>query len=130
MVSGALLRHSTATVSAPVGLPFLLPVVSGGDHCELPKQIGDHLPLKATRRPALNPHTTATTGRYEPAVGTAWPVPTGRAVCSPLVAVGTVRRRDVRGRARPGRAGRDGGAGRPGGTGRPGGVNPPARRSP
>ncbi|MFC8722761.1 ABC transporter permease [Kitasatospora sp. NPDC057198] len=96
MAFGALLRHSTATVSALVGLLFLLPMLFGGDRYELLKRIGNCLPLKAAQRLALNPHNTvATMGRYEPTVTTAWLVLAGWALCSLLVAVETVRRRDV-----------------------------------
>ena len=78
-----------------MGLLFLLPMVFGGDRYKLLKQIGTCLPLTAAQRLALDPHGTATTGRYEPTVGTAWLVPAGWAVCSLLVAVETLRRRDI-----------------------------------
>ncbi|WP_327675089.1 ABC transporter permease [Kitasatospora sp. NBC_00458] len=95
MAFGAVLRHATASIVGVVGLLFVLPMVFGGERYRWLKEIGNHLPLAAESRLALNPHTTATLGEYPPTVPGAWIALAAWALVSAVVTVAVVRRRDV-----------------------------------
>ncbi|MFG2723153.1 hypothetical protein ACGFW5_33380 [Streptomyces sp. NPDC048416] len=52
---GAVLRHATASIVAVVSMLFILPLLFGGERYRFLKEIGNHLPLAAESRLALNP---------------------------------------------------------------------------
>ncbi|MEV6975578.1 ABC transporter permease [Kitasatospora sp. NPDC093806] len=95
MAFGAVLRHATASIVGVVGLLFILPMLFGGERYRLLKEIGNHLPLAAEGRLALNPDSTATLGAYPPTVLGSWLTLAGWALASAAVAATVVRRRDV-----------------------------------
>ncbi|WP_431682360.1 ABC transporter permease subunit [Kitasatospora sp. KL5] len=92
---GAVLRHPTASVTAVVGLLFLLPMLFGGERYRALKEIGNHLPLHAAERLAFNPESSATLGRYPGTVPGAWIALAAWALAATATTVAAVRRRDA-----------------------------------
>jgi ABC-type transport system involved in multi-copper enzyme maturation permease subunit len=95
MAFGAVLRHATASISAVVGLLFIVPMLFGGDRYRLLKEIGNCLPLHALERLTLNPNGLTSLGKYPGTVAGSWIALAAWAVVSMVVAMVVVRRRDV-----------------------------------
>ncbi|MER5808471.1 ABC transporter permease [Streptomyces sp. NPDC002033] len=92
---GAVLRHATASIVAVVSMLFLLPMLFGGDRYRLLKEIGNHLPLAAQARLALNPDGRTSLGTYPATITGSWVALAAWALVSVTVAVTVMRRRDV-----------------------------------
>ncbi|MGW6841252.1 ABC transporter permease [Streptomyces sp. NPDC054958] len=92
---GAVLRHATASIVAVVGMLFILPMLFGGERYRLLKEIGNHLPLAAQARLALNPDSHTSLGEYPATITGSWIALAAWALVSVTVAVMVVRRRDV-----------------------------------
>lgn len=92
---GAVLRHATASIATVVGMLFILPMLFGGERYRLLKEIGNHLPLAAQARLALNPEGHASLGRYPATITGSWIALGAWAFVSVTVAVLAVRRRDA-----------------------------------
>ncbi|MCX5009414.1 ABC transporter permease [Streptomyces sp. NBC_00555] len=92
---GAVLRHATASIVAVVGMLFILPMLFGGERYRLLKEIGNHLPLAAQARLALNPDGHTSLGAYPATITGSWIALAAWALVSVTVAVMVVRRRDV-----------------------------------
>ncbi|MEU3902998.1 ABC transporter permease [Streptomyces goshikiensis] len=95
MALGAVLRHATASIVAVVGVLFILPMLFGGERYRLLKEIGNHLPLAAQARLALNPDSHTSPGAYPATITGSWTALAAWALVSVAVAVMAVRRRDV-----------------------------------
>lgn len=95
MAFGAVLRHATASITATVGMLFLVPLLFGGDRYKLLKEIGDYLPLQAAGRLAVNPNVPLGMGRYPATITGSWIALGAWALASVIVAVTVVQRRDV-----------------------------------
>jgi ABC-type transport system involved in multi-copper enzyme maturation permease subunit len=95
MAFGAVLRHATASITAAVGMLFILPMLFGGDRYKILKEIGDYLPLHAASRLALNPNSYTDLGKYPGTITGSWIALAAWALVSVIVAVVVVRRRDV-----------------------------------
>ncbi|MFF3213453.1 ABC transporter permease [Streptomyces sp. NPDC002886] len=95
MAFGAVLRHATASIVAVVGLLFLMPLLFGGDRYRFLKEIGNHLPLAAQARLALNPDSPTSLGAHPGTLTGSWIALAGWALVSVVTAVTVVRRRDV-----------------------------------
>jgi ABC-type transport system involved in multi-copper enzyme maturation permease subunit len=95
MAFGAVLRHATASIVAVVGVLFILPMLFGGERYRFLKEIGNHLPLAAQARLALNPDSYTTLGEYPATITGSWTALAAWALVSVAVAVIVVRRRDV-----------------------------------
>ncbi|MER5760521.1 ABC transporter permease [Streptomyces sp. NPDC002082] len=95
MAFGAVLRHATASIVAVVGMLFILPLLFGGDRYRALKEIGNHLPLAAQGRLALNPDSYTSLGAHPGTVTGSWIALGAWALVSVIVAVTVVRRRDV-----------------------------------
>ncbi|MBZ4320963.1 ABC transporter permease [Streptomyces huiliensis] len=92
---GAVLRHATASIVAVVGMLFILPMLFGGERYRLLKEIGNHLPLAAQARLALNPGGHTSLGAHPATITGSWIALAAWALVSVTVAVLVVRRRDV-----------------------------------
>ncbi|MGW6704920.1 ABC transporter permease [Streptomyces sp. NPDC054956] len=95
MAFGAVLRHATASIVAVVGVLFILPMFFGGERYRFLKEIGNHLPLTAQSRLALNPDSYTTLGTYPGTITGSWIALAAWALVSAAVTVSVVRRRDV-----------------------------------
>ncbi|MET9852519.1 ABC transporter permease [Streptomyces sp. NPDC006450] len=95
MAFGAVLRHATASIVAVVGILFILPLLFGGDRYRPLKEIGNHLPLAAQARLALNPDASTSLGAHPGTITGSWIALAVWALVSVIVAVSVVRRRDV-----------------------------------
>ncbi|MBT2478112.1 ABC transporter permease [Streptomyces sp. ISL-94] len=95
MAFGAVLRHATASIVAVVGVLFILPMLFGGERYRLLKEIGNHLPLAAQARLALNPESDTSLGEYPATITGSWTALAAWALVSVAIAVIVVRRRDV-----------------------------------
>ncbi|MBT2406200.1 MULTISPECIES: hypothetical protein [unclassified Streptomyces] len=95
MAFGAVLRHATASIVAVVGLLFIVPMLFGGDRYRLLKEVGNHLPLHAEARLALNPNAYTDLGEYPGTITGSWIALVAWALLSVTVAVVAVRRRDA-----------------------------------
>ncbi|WP_374213298.1 ABC transporter permease subunit [Streptomyces sp. G1] len=95
MAFGAVLRHATASIVAVVGMLFILPLLFGGDRYRALKEIGNHLPLAAQGRLALNPDSYTSLGAHPGTVTGSWIALGAWALVSVIVAVTVVRRGDV-----------------------------------
>ncbi|MFF3430442.1 ABC transporter permease [Streptomyces sp. NPDC002602] len=92
---GAVLRHATASIVAVVALLFVLPMLFGGERYRVLKEIGNHLPLAAQSRLALNPDSHTSLGAYPATITGSWIALAAWAAVSVAVAVTVVRRRDL-----------------------------------
>lgn len=92
---GAVLRHATASIVAVVAMLFILPMLFGGERYRLLKEIGNHLPLAAQARLALNPDSHTSLGTYPATITGSWIALAAWALVAVTVAVTVVRRRDV-----------------------------------
>lgn len=95
MAFGAVLRHATASIVAVVGVLFIVPLLFGGDRYRFLKEIGNHLPLAAQARLALNPESSTSLGAHPGTITGSWTALAAWALVSVIVAVTVVRRRDV-----------------------------------
>ncbi|MBV6697596.1 ABC transporter permease subunit [Kitasatospora aureofaciens] len=95
MALGALVRHATASIVSLVMLLFIVPMLFGGDRYRWLKEIGNHLPLAAEGRLAVNPNSYTTMGKYAPTLLDCWITLGVWAVVATVAAVVVVRRRDV-----------------------------------
>lgn len=95
MAFGAVLRHATASIVAVVGTLFILPMLFGGDRYRFLREIGNHLPLAAQGRLALNPDSSTSLGAHPGTITGSWIALAAWALVSVIVAVTVVRRRDV-----------------------------------
>ncbi|MFJ8017716.1 ABC transporter permease [Streptomyces sp. NPDC096339] len=95
MAFGAVLRHATASIVGVVGLLFVVPLLFGGDRYRFLREIGNHLPMAAQSRLALNPESHTSLGAYPGTITGSWLALAAWALVSAAVAVTVVRRRDV-----------------------------------
>ncbi|MBT2472402.1 ABC transporter permease subunit [Streptomyces sp. ISL-66] len=95
MAFGAVLRHATASIVAVVGVLLILPLLFGGERYRFLKEIGNHLPLTAQARLALNPDSSTSLGAHPGTITGSWIALAAWALVSVAVTLTVVRRRDV-----------------------------------